>query len=387
MTDDEIKIKAKLDALKNLQIKKELEIKIETKEEVEYENQQTGSLQKKPALDPALNQEQSPRKQKQENNDDRPRQQQPKKEGDQEGEEKDDDEEEDKDEDENPDEEKDGEEEEDEGGEEKGKEGDDEASSEEQAQNKVADQTEQLLKKDVKGVAKKGIWELLVAAAPWLLPALGILSAIILVLGAAMFILVVMIAKCNEDSWTGTAVRAASWIGIIPGDICAQLAISTNFQTASQQAPITGWEPSDLVPLAGVLVDTEARDPRVRQCMLSKVQSIMNTARASGIDVVITSAFRKGDFPSRHAFGEAVDIALRPVPSRPFTNEARGKIAQLVQIAKSAGFNPPLGDTLDEYNNPIEGRTTGGHVHIEFNKIDVNRSHCAPYPNAPAPAT
>ncbi len=220
-------------------------------------------------------------------------------------------------------------------------------------------------------------------------PALAIVGIIVLIFLLVLFILVVMLAKCNEDTWSGTGARAlstvSSFLGIIPSDVCAQLTIDKNVQTVTQKAPISGWEPADLVPLAGVLVDTSASDPRVRQCMLPKVQEVVGNAQKAGLNVTITSAFRKGGFPSRHAFGEAVDIALRPIPARPLSPDAQAKISTLVKIAKAAGFNPPPGDTIDEYNNPTEN-TTGGHVHIEFNKIDVNGSFCAPYPNPPAPS-
>ncbi len=226
-------------------------------------------------------------------------------------------------------------------------------------------------------------------------PIWGTVLAIILILAAVMaflFILVVVVmAKCNEDTWSGTGARTAStvasWVGVIPADVCDQLAMD-NFSGGSSggggASSSFDWAPTDLVALSGVAVDGGTSDPRVRQCMLGPVQGIFSAARAAGLTVTITSAFRNGDFPSRHAFGEAVDIALRPVPATPWSTNQQ--IARLVQIAKSAGFNPPVGDTLDEYNSPVE-RTSGGHVHIEFNKISTTESHCGPYPNPPAPTT
>ncbi len=206
-------------------------------------------------------------------------------------------------------------------------------------------------------------------------------------IGLVMLIFTIMVAGCNQRGLKGAAARGASsvasWLRGMP-DVCKSLTFNggTSGGAGASGSFDNLWEPSDLVPLSGITVDAQASDPRVRQCMLPKVQQIMNAARAAGLTVTITSAFRSGDFPSRHAYGEAVDISLRPVPSQPWSSNSQ--IARLVQIAKSAGFNPPAGDTLDEYNRPVE-RTSGGHVHVEFNKISATASNCAPYSNPPAP--
>ncbi len=204
---------------------------------------------------------------------------------------------------------------------------------------------------------------------------------IVLVLGGALLVIVIMIVGCNQTGLTGLVTRAAS--KFFPIDVCKQLAFNGGTSGGGGGGASFAWEPADLVALSGVSVDSQTSDPRVRQCMLGKVQQIVGAAASAGVQVTITSAFRSGDFPSRHAFGEAVDISIRPPPSQPWSSNPQ--IAKLVQIAKGAGFNPPPGDTIDEYNHPVE-RTSGGHVHVEFNKISADGSYCAPYPNPPAPS-
>ena len=108
------------------------------------------------------------------------------------------------------------------------------------------------------------------------------------------------------------------------------------------------------------------------------------TGSYSGLDITITSAYRPGSVvqpsgvPSAHGRGEAVDIALRN-PTVP-VHGTDPRIAQLIQIAQSAGFTGQAGDTVDEYANPTcEGQTScGGHVHVEFNLIPNGhgRSFC-----------
>ncbi len=223
-------------------------------------------------------------------------------------------------------------------------------------------------------------------------PILAIFLIICLMLGLFFFITTAAIAYCNDSGAAGWAVWATSKVSGLSGngDFCKALAINTNATPELYTGGRAGgggqttsfWEPADLVALGGVSIDTQTSDPRVRSCMLPKVQQIFAAANAVGINITITSAFRSGDFPSRHAFGEAVDIAIRPSPAKPWNTNTQ--ISKLVQIAKNAGFTPTQGDTIDEYNNPVE-RTSGGHVHVEFNKISTSASYCALYPNAPAP--
>ena len=88
--------------------------------------------------------------------------------------------------------------------------------------------------------------------------------------------------------------------------------------------------------------------------------------------LVITSAYRPESTGSAHQRGEAVDIALRPVP----TSKSDPRIAQLFAIGQSVGFVTPVGDTIDEWNNPQE-KTSAGHIHVEFNlKPDGKTTFC-----------
>lgn len=221
------------------------------------------------------------------------------------------------------------------------------------------------------------------ATSEFWVPALVIIVAILLIVGLILVITTSVAAACQEGGVSGLVARLGSSAAslFIDTDICKQIGVATKGGSGSGGGDF--WEPVDLVDLAGVAVDFETSDPRVRSCMLPKVQEIFTKARAAGLEIVITSAYRRGDFPSRHAYGEAVDIALVPVPPKPWAGNA--KIAKLVEIGREVGFTPPKGDTLDEYNKPIEGRTTGGHVHVEFNAISEQASHCAPYANYPAP--
>jgi hypothetical protein len=250
-------------------------------------------------------------------------------------------------------------------------------------QQSLGNQASNVAKDQAKKWAKRGLWNILAATWEIWVPALLILCGIGLIISV---VLMVPIVGCQgpasfSDGAGITAVKLL--VASMPGDVCSAL-------TQSNQTPRSGggggggdfWQPDDLVALSGVSIDPGTSDPRVRQCMLGKVQQIYSAATAAGLQVTITSAFRSSDFPSRHAFGEAVDIALRPTPTVPWRTNPQ--IANLVQIARGAGFVPPTGDTIDEYNNPLE-RTSGGHVHVEFNRISANGSYCAPYPNPPAP--
>jgi hypothetical protein len=218
-------------------------------------------------------------------------------------------------------------------------------------------------------------------------PILGIL---LLVFGLVTFSLVAMIGVCNQGGAKGFFIKSASYVAsYLPGiseDICAALAINTTAPNLPQvTTPPTG-NPSDLVSLIGVVpVSPSASDPRVAQCMLRRVQDLYNASVASGLNWTVTSAYRPGAttatrLESAHSRGEAIDIALIPTPTKPLSTNTQ--IIQLVELAKAQGFRPPAGDTLDEYNRPNE-KTTGGHIHIEFNiNSQTNSSYCLTGTNA-----
>jgi len=181
----------------------------------------------------------------------------------------------------------------------------------------------------------------IVASAPIWGPIVGILAAVLLILGLGVFVIISMASACNADGVTGFAARLGSWGAGVLGistDVCKDL----SFQGGQSGG-----------------------------------------AGASGafdkLTIVITSAYRPGSIVagtntlSAHSRGEAVDIALRN-PTVPIRG-SDPRIAQLVQIAKSAGFVPAAGDTLDEYTNPTEG-ASGGHVHIEFNTKPDGTTYC-----------
>jgi hypothetical protein len=212
----------------------------------------------------------------------------------------------------------------------------------------------------------------------------GIVAAIILffviLFGSLYYV-------CTDTGWKGAvagiASKVANWSGAVSGDVCAMFpdgagetaGVSSAVQSPTQDAPPTG---QDLVAISGVPYEGVS-DPRLRPCMLAHVQFIYNEAQKLGISFVITSAFRttvvadSGSL-SAHSRGEAVDIALRPRGdvNDPVFNK---KIRTLVGIAEAAGFKPPQGDTLDEYNKPTVG-ATAGHIHIEYNTPPNGKSYC-----------
>lgn len=262
--------------------------------------------------------------------------------------------------------------------------------------NRVQDAAKELAKdyakKAVKNVAKEqaaaaasAAGSAIASSAPVWGPILGVLAIIVLVVGLGFYVLITMVSYCNSGGLTGFLAklgsRGAELIGTVPTDICAGLKIDTT-QFAGGAAGGGGasgsFEPTDLVTLVGLVpVDGSTSDPRVRQCMATRVQQIFSQAQAQGISITITSAFRSGGTTagggvSAHSRGEAVDIALRDPTVPVHGNDPR--IQQLLSIARAAGFNPPQGDTLDEYSNPAEN-ATGGHVHIEFN-IPSSGSYC-----------
>lgn len=194
-------------------------------------------------------------------------------------------------------------------------------------------ETAQKAQKWIKRYEKTGVvLEFLAASFPVWGPILGVLVA-------AMFVIIVLIAGCNQTGLTGVGVRVISKIGgVFSADICKNLTFNGG---ASGGAGASGT--------------------------------------AGPMDIVITSAFRPGAIVagtsrlSAHGRGEAIDIALRNPTVPKFSTDSR--IAELVQIVKSAGFTPLAGDTLDEYTTSLEG-TTGGHIHIEFNTQPNGRTYC-----------
>jgi hypothetical protein len=220
--------------------------------------------------------------------------------------------------------------------------------AEEERQNSPVNQAADYAKKAVKGMVKDAAVEAagsaIAASAPVWGPILGILVVVMLVMGAGFFVIGTMVSYCNAGGASGfmasTGSKLASIAGIIPDDVCSQLAVKPGGSSGG----------------AG------------------------GGATFTGIDIIITSAYRPGAIVagtsrlSAHGRGEAVDIALRN-PTVPIRG-TDPRIAQLVQIARSAGFNPAAGDTLDEYTNPTEG-ASGGHIHVEFNlKSDGRTTYC-----------
>lgn len=112
-----------------------------------------------------------------------------------------------------------------------------------QRQQSPADQAKQAAKQKVKDVAKKAVkkvakqaaQKLIAATAPYWGTALAIIGGIVLVICLVLFVIVVMAAKCNEDSWTGWGARvlskATSFVGMIPADICAKLAMNPSLSS------------------------------------------------------------------------------------------------------------------------------------------------------------
>jgi hypothetical protein len=151
--------------------------------------------------------------------------------------------------------------------------------------------------------------------------------------------------------------------------------------------PPTGG--ADLVRIVGIPVDPQTSDPRLRQCMLSRVNNVYNLFmesmirnRMTGVELWITSANRPGasvgasTTESAHSRGEAVDFVIRPKPADWNTNPTFLKqLDLLIDAGIRSGFTPLAGDTLDEYRRPTT-HATGGHVHIEFNRDARGNSYC-----------
>ncbi|MDP4000751.1 MAG: hypothetical protein Q8P83_00725 [bacterium] len=265
---------------------------------------------------------------------------------------------------------------------------------EEEKQNgrKVRDE---LAKEAVKQVAKKAakkvgekvaISEGIIATAAatsviWV-PVVSILAVVFLVFCLFFFMIMALSASCSGS--TSNFVRSlptlAGPLGMLAGpaidqQICGQLA-PTEIMLPATDA-IAGQTPEQLglVPITGVPVEG-ASDPRLRQCMLTKVQTLYQLSQAAvpPLDWVVTSAYRPNDVGSYHARGEAVDIAFRNPALGFFSSDPR--INQVIQLARSIGFVRPAGDVVDEYNQP-SAKTEGPHIHLEFNyNFGQNASYC-----------
>lgn len=200
---------------------------------------------------------------------------------------------------------------------------------------------------------------------------LAIIGVILIAICVTIFIFVVMVAKCNEDSWTGVGARllstASSYMGIIPADVCDKLAINTgtsnnpNGSTTSSafmDLPSTEWSSAHFGDGVGDY-------PRVKSAIYNSVQAVISNAQAQGLTVEVTSALRKSPpFAfSCHVLGEAVDIALSPPVSNPKNPSASD--AKRIDALKSIGQNSGFGYVLDEYRYPSE-QANGGHVHMQL---------------------
>lgn len=254
------------------------------------------------------------------------------------------------------------------------------------AQSGVGGQAKEFLKQQAKQAVKKvairagkklaarGAASILAATAPWWGTALLVIAGIGLIL---FVVIMIPVVACNASVTDGLGVAAMKVIvAAIPGDVCAAFKINSVSPLVRPQLT-TPDDPQDLVSLAGLGIPVKPGigDDRARQCMGAKVLRLRDLSRAEGIEWEITSAYRPGDQPSRHAFGEGVDIALRNPTAGLGSSDPR--IDRLVALARQVGFAPPPGDTVDEYRNRTE-RTTGGHIHIEFNASSTSRtgSYC-----------
>lgn len=216
-----------------------------------------------------------------------------------------------------------------------------------------------------KAAARYGVTAVLTASAP-------IWGTILGVFAAAMFIIIVLVSACNTTSgWLINLGAKIVTFGQL--DVCGPFKLPNVVPPAvSGTQPLPG-EPDDLIYLStlGIPVKSDI-DDRARKCMANKVKKLYEQSQGQGLNWEITSAFRPGAVtsegkPSAHSRGEAVDIVLRPAPAKPWS--ANQKIKDLVALAKSLGFEPPNGDTLDEYNKPTE-YATAAHIHIEFNRAN-----------------
>lgn len=211
-----------------------------------------------------------------------------------------------------------------------------------QAANAVKNQ----IKKEAISLGKKAVWDSLLETSPYWGPVVGAGLLALVFLG---IIILTPVVICNSSYSSDLSVDGAK-LTLSLGGLCKYLKIN---DTTSSTTPPSGGGGA--------------------------------TGTFGGLDIVITSAYRAGSIVagtntlSAHSRGEAVDIALRN-PIVPI-HGSDPRIAQLVAIAKSVGFTPAVGDTLDEYTTPTEA-ATGGHVHVEFNVQANGNTYCDNTPAA-----
>lgn len=199
-----------------------------------------------------------------------------------------------------------------------------------------------------------------------------VLGVLFLVFALLFFVIVTLSASCTglTANFTRSLPTLAGPLGMLVGSsidqqICGQLGVNPTQLASPAVDTIGGQTPGELglVPITGVPVEG-ASDPRLRQCMLNKVQRLYQLSQEAGLEWVVTSAYRPHSSGSYHARGEAVDIAFRNPPLGFFSSDPR--IDQVIQLARSIGFVDPAGDVVDEYNQP-SAKTEGPHIHLEFN--------------------
>ena len=202
---------------------------------------------------------------------------------------------------------------------------------------------------------------------------------LILIIIVVLVVIVMAFVSCDESVIGGGLLK--SFMEDIGVCALTRTEASTIGPTPIQTQTNPG-DPNDLVSLNGAVPISGASDPRVRSCMYNKVTSFFARAKTYGLNIVLTSAFRRGATtstgPSAHGRGEAVDIALVNPPPKPWGTAPLGQtmnrfnvirqkdIQTLIEIGEDLGFTPIAGDTLDEYNFPTD-KASGPHVHIEYN--------------------
>jgi hypothetical protein len=244
-----------------------------------------------------------------------------------------------------------------------------------------------LLKRVTKSIARS----VLVSPYFWM----GV-AIIFLIVGLAMIFIMTTYIACKDPAtlagggWKGKAIVFFAKLQadiISPGtrayferEICYFYGEGSTATQGTQ--PPTGDAPppgQGLVAITGVPT-AGSLDPRLRPCMLAHVQLVYREAQRLGISFVITSAYRPGAIvqgtnrTSSHGRGEAIDLEI--IPRGSLSDEAfQKKIRTLRGLFESDGFREPMGNTLDEYNEPTEG-ASGGHLHVEYNSPVNGKSYC-----------
>lgn len=197
-------------------------------------------------------------------------------------------------------------------------------------QNTLKQQATQQIKQQIKKRVMMVVLEFLASTSPVWGPIVGVLLLVVMLIGFVVFLPTA--ALCGKSMATDVALAS------IPFNLGPAI------QSIRGYACPTGTD--------------------------STGGSLSGSPETDDLDIILTSAYRPESNGSAHQRGEAVDIALRVQP----TSNNDPRIAQLVALAESFGFKPPVGDTIDEWNRPQEN-TSAGHVHIEYNlKIRGNLS-------------